>query len=285
MTTLSYLDNLVARHLPETAVIQPRPVSLFEPWPGTAPLFPAPVTGEEETAVSPPAAHPLPRSQTPPIPSPTMRAAQQPASPTPAPPAPQTALPPPLPPTPTLRPTSPELARQPRKQPPVNDAPAAIQPALPRQPALTPATPVNVTPASSPHQAAPQPAKETPTPFIIREQITLLKSMTEMSASSTPMLVEIVREQPIQPLPLVTAAPAAIRPEQIKPFIPANGRSANHQPPVTPPPEPAPTVQITIGRIEVRATPPPPAKAEQKQPRTPVLSLDDYLRQRNGGRS
>ncbi len=283
MKTLSYLDNLVARHLLETAVIQPRPVSLFEPWPGTAPLFPAPVTGEEAAAVSPPAAHPLPRPQTPPIPSPTMQSAQQPALPTPAPPAPQAALPPPLPPTPTLRPTSPEPARQPRKQPPVNDAPAAIQPALPRQPAPTPVTPVNVTPASPYHQAEPQLVKETHPPVIIREQITLLKPVTETPTPLTLPLVETVREQPIQPSPPVVAAPATIRPEHIRPFTPANGRSANHQLPGTQP-EPATTVQITIGRIEVRATPPPPAKVEQKQLRTPVLSLDDYLRQRNGGR-
>lgn len=300
MKTLSYLDNLVARHLPQTAVIQPRPVSLFEPWPGTAVginTFPVPAS-EEETAVSPPVPHPLPRPQTPPIPSSTMRAVQQPASPTLTPPAPQTVLPPPRPLTPTLRPTSPEPARQLRMQPPVDDAPAAIEPALPRQPALTPVTSVDVPPTSPHHLAEPQPARETHSPVIMREQITLLKSVIETPTASTPTLVEIVREQPIQPLPPVTAAPtaapepamkpatspAAIRPEQIKPFTPANGQAANHQPLVTPPPEPAPTVQITIGRIEVRATPPPPARAEKKQPQTPVLSLDEYLRQRNGGR-
>jgi hypothetical protein len=298
MKTLSYLDNLVARHLPETAVIQPRPVSLFEPWPGSAAgatSFSVPAASEEETAVPPPAALPtttpsvpaIADSLPPPPPSPTpaMRAAQQSASPTPTPATPPAALPSPPHHAPTPRPASPEPTRRPRRQQPVDDTPAAIKPALPRQPALAPAIPVNVIPATPHHQAEPQPAKETHTPAIIREQITLLKSVTETPPQPTPTLVEIVREQPIQPMPPVTAAPAAIRPEQIKPFIPANGRSANHQPPVTPPPEPAPTVQITIGRIEVRATPPPPAKAEQKQPRTPVLSLDDYLRQRNGGRS
>jgi len=45
----------------------------------------------------------------------------------------------------------------------------------------------------------------------------------------------------------------------------------------------APTIQVTIGRVEIRATVEatparkPPAKA-------PVMSLDEYLRQRNGGR-
>lgn len=281
MKMFSYLDNLVARQLPETAVIQPRPISLFEPWPGTASISPPPAIGEEETAVSSPSIHPLPRPQTPRIPSPTVPAAPQPALPTLTPPAPQPASPSPLPPTPTLRPASSEPAPPPQKQPPVNDAPAAIQPSPPRQPVLAPPAPVNVTPTSLHHRAEPPPAKETHPPVIIREQITRLKQVVESPAPSIPPLVETVREQPIQPSPPVKAA---IRPEQIKPFIPANGRPSNHQPPVTPPPEPAPTIQITIGRIEVRATPPPPAKVEQKQPRTPVLSLDDYLRQRNGGR-
>lgn len=282
MKTLSYLDNLVARQLPETAVIQPRPVSLFEPWPGTAVGINAfPAANEAETAVAPPAAYPLPRPQTPSIPSPAMPAALQPASPTLTPPARQPASPSPLPPTPTLRPASPEPTPPPQKQPPVNHAPAAIQPAPPRQPVLAPPAPVNVTPTSRHHRAEPQPATETHPPVIIREQITQLKQVIETRAPSTPPLVETVREQPIQPAPPVKAA---IRPEQIKPFTPANGRAPHHQPPVTPPTEPTPTIQITIGRIEVRATPPPPAKVEQKQPRTPVMSLDDYLRQRNGGR-
>lgn len=53
-----------------------------------------------------------------------------------------------------------------------------------------------------------------------------------------------------------------------------------------PAPPPAPTVQVTIGRVEVRAVTPPP----QVQPRpaerraSARLSLDDYLRQRNEGR-
>ena len=48
---------------------------------------------------------------------------------------------------------------------------------------------------------------------------------------------------------------------------------------------PAPAIHVTIGRIEVRATPPTPAKVEKRQPQTAPVSLDEYLRQRNGGRS
>ncbi len=46
-----------------------------------------------------------------------------------------------------------------------------------------------------------------------------------------------------------------------------------------------PVVRIHIGRIEVRAiTPPPPQPASKPAPAQPRLTLDDYLRQREGRR-
>ena len=47
---------------------------------------------------------------------------------------------------------------------------------------------------------------------------------------------------------------------------------------------PPPTVRVTIGRIEVRAAlpTPPTATREPPRPRRPALSLDDYLKRRNG---
>lgn len=46
-----------------------------------------------------------------------------------------------------------------------------------------------------------------------------------------------------------------------------------------------PIVQVTIGRIEVRAVTPsaPPAPRAPARPQGPALSLDEYLRRRNGG--
>jgi hypothetical protein len=45
-----------------------------------------------------------------------------------------------------------------------------------------------------------------------------------------------------------------------------------------------PVVQVTIGRIEVRAVQPsPPSRLRAPRPR-PKLSLSDYLRERDGGR-
>jgi hypothetical protein len=47
-------------------------------------------------------------------------------------------------------------------------------------------------------------------------------------------------------------------------------------------PAPTPTIQVTIGRIEVRATSPatPPSKPRAA---SPAMSLDEYLRRRKGG--
>ena len=48
-------------------------------------------------------------------------------------------------------------------------------------------------------------------------------------------------------------------------------------------PEAAPTIHVTIGRLEVRATPPPSPPQKEKRNRAPVMSLDEYLHQRAQG--
>ena len=48
--------------------------------------------------------------------------------------------------------------------------------------------------------------------------------------------------------------------------------------------EPEPVIRVTIGRVDVRAvTPPPPPVQQKARQSNPTLSLDDYLRKRNGG--
>jgi hypothetical protein len=47
--------------------------------------------------------------------------------------------------------------------------------------------------------------------------------------------------------------------------------------------EAAPAIQVTIGRVEVHAVP-AETSARPARPASPALSLEDYLRQRNGGR-
>jgi hypothetical protein len=48
-------------------------------------------------------------------------------------------------------------------------------------------------------------------------------------------------------------------------------------------PPTSPTIQVTIGRIEVRATPPPPSLSQSKRSPSSVMSLDQYLQQRAKG--
>jgi hypothetical protein len=45
----------------------------------------------------------------------------------------------------------------------------------------------------------------------------------------------------------------------------------------------APTIQVTIGRIEVRANAPAATSARTTRPAAPKLNLEDYLRSRSGG--
>jgi hypothetical protein len=66
--------------------------------------------------------------------------------------------------------------------------------------------------------------------------------------------------------------------------LPGNQRAANDSVKHTQPPmsEPSPVINVTIGRIEVRAT--TPATPSRKQPSAkPLMSLDEYLQRRTRG--
>jgi hypothetical protein len=62
----------------------------------------------------------------------------------------------------------------------------------------------------------------------------------------------------------------------IEPAVPPSGQPSRGG-------EPAPTIQVTIGRVEVRAITPPPSDAPRPRSTRPesVLTLDEYLKQRN----
>ncbi|WP_448337767.1 hypothetical protein [Chloroflexus aurantiacus] len=74
------------------------------------------------------------------------------------------------------------------------------------------------------------------------------------------------------------------RPERLEPVTPRIPVASAETGP-SPAPRP-PRISITIGRIEVRAVPPvtiPPAQPRSRLPR-PALTLDEYLRRRDGGK-
>lgn len=85
------------------------------------------------------------------------------------------------------------------------------------------------------------------------------------------------------------AAPKTIRPQQGSRRVGYPGYTYNrvnqHEniPATQESSEPAPTIQVTIGRIEVRATPPPTSRPQTSRSAPSVMSLDDYLNQRAKG--
>jgi hypothetical protein len=75
--------------------------------------------------------------------------------------------------------------------------------------------------------------------------------------------------------PLVTARPSVIHHQQVTNDLPRQRDKSTS----------LPTIRVTIGRIDVRAVSAPQTPAAQKPGKRPQpsLSLDDYLKQRNGG--
>jgi hypothetical protein len=322
-----YLGNLIARTLDQGEVVQPRPLSLFEPiaaipWPVlAAPAETAAEVGEPAAETAFPAP-PLDLRPQPPQPARSSFEATPETASGPQPVSRRLAdrrpvelardgadVAPDM--TPRLTQTSP---RPPVKTAPAlleNDDPAghapdmkqvSIRPAfnppapvleLPEQPdagRTLPAQPLSaVAPAgveTSP-TAAERPGLETVDRQIVVERIiaaaalpaeTRLENQAALPARFAKPENQTVAETTPAPLHPSPGPPVVARPE-------VRSAPRREQPALSNLPAPAPTIQVTIGRIEVRATPPaaPSAKARKSQPAP--LSLAEYLRQRtNGGK-
>ena len=82
----------------------------------------------------------------------------------------------------------------------------------------------------------------------------------------------------IEEIPASKASPMVVWPHVV-----SRMEASTPDTPIAPPASNSmPTVQVTIGRIEVRATPPPAPLPKTRRPTPPVMSLDEYLRQRSG---
>ncbi len=83
-------------------------------------------------------------------------------------------------------------------------------------------------------------------------------------------------------------APAPVAPRMVRPQLDGYLERGPQEPRVGAPESSEPAIRVTIGRIEVRAiTPPPPMPPAQRTTPArpgPELSLDDYLKQHNGGK-
>ena len=110
------------------------------------------------------------------------------------------------------------------------------------------------------------------------------------TATRLPAAATAVTPLPRRPVhPEAMPAPTTPRPRTVPPLPPHSlHRVAALQAAMRQTPAPAarelPPVQVTIGRVDVRAVAAPPA-AERSQRSTPRLSLEQYLRERHGDRS
>jgi hypothetical protein len=245
----SFLDNLAARVLHPAAALRPRLAGLFEPPDGNSSSS-APLPADIAQTVVAPAPRNLMQDARPvarqPAPIERQVIAQRTAA---APPVPPMASPP-LPahsqiePWPTY--TSLAQERQPSAAP-RHTTPADVEVSLARPDREV------ARPSSQPamqqtnwHAAAPavpsQPSERSPEPAIVP-----------------------ARRAPVEPI----GAPAQPRPAAEPPAARVDA---------TAPPAPAPTIHVTIGRVEVRAN--LPAASQPAAPRRgSAISLDDYLQQ------
>lgn len=245
-----YLSHLVNRSLHPETTLQPRPVSRFEQTP--APIAPLGVsilapTGEETPAESAPALSPLPPQRREKFSEPY---ASSPLTP------------------PRPRPLPDDHSAQPFRG--RLDIPSheerflqthTIQERVVER-AVIPSPVKTEVPPTVPIQKILPPAHEQPHTIPTRSLPTPKENVTPSTVSP----------KPASPSPSFMTP--AIRPAL--PPMPA-------RPTQTKSPEPAPTINVTIGRVEVRAAPavsPPP-----RAPKAPnVMTLDEYLhRRKNGG--
>lgn len=310
----NYLNNLVAKSLNQTEVVQPRLASLFEP----LPMSPGSVAGQdfnleqligtatsdetefeaqsrERTSTVPPIElHREGRSRTPDRRSPPIT--PQPLS-VPFPTEETSPTPPPY------QPSSAPL------QPMVTPVSVRGEQLLSRSASLEP-FPVNreATDASQPRHPTEQPRLPVLEPTVIQPSVSELVVSSKEQSPTAELPPELSFLQTTNPLvPKASALPN-------QPLVPAPAEStaipgSTSTPPsstaaivvstqVTPSvksvaqnfiegsdtPQPLPTIQVTIGRIEVRATPPPAPSPAKSRPASPTMSLEEYLRQRGGGK-
>ncbi len=268
--------------------VRPRPVSLFEPLPGLAtPPFALPA---EITLESSAPAESLPDQSPEPAPLPAAGAGvPQAQHPAPTPPPGLRPVPHPAPPAQLAAHGRPVPAPAAGETPATRHAQEAAVPVHgpPRQPRVVePAVPTSPPRTVEGSGTGPEPRRHAATVVPAAPAVPArAPSMQPLATQRAPLPQrqagsEGEAEAPRR-RPEVSGRAAA--PEPIAPPVRrAAARELPGQTQRAAAPEPAPTIQVTIGRIEVRAAPaaPAPTKAGQR----PLLSLDEYLRRRNGGR-
>jgi hypothetical protein len=252
-----YLSYVAARSLNLTTVVQPRLASLFEPLPNSIHTPDLPSELVETSAIERIAESAEPPSSKTTVPSPTV--ALPPPSPLTNAPVSATSLPS-TPPTSTPTPS----VITPSTSGPSPPAAEALAPKMAASNSFPPATEISRSyqePVEYASLVQPQPA------------------IVHLSATQSSRLT-ISPSEPkssLEPRSLVPTRPV------IQPPI-----AALPKPPFSPPvvkPSTPPTIQVSIGRIDVRAiaTPTPPRRTST--PSQPKLSLEEYLRSRSPSKS
>ncbi|MDE2372537.1 MAG: hypothetical protein KGN16_26460, partial [Burkholderiales bacterium] len=158
---------------------------------------------------------------------------------------------------------------------PTRASAASIEEGAQQEPlAHRPLTPPLPAPAPALHATAMPPRNEPPPPL----------RLPRLDAT-------LVSARPALPPPPRAAADLSSTRATASPPAPATTRRAVHPAAAAnaarnaPPPRPAPPppIEVTIGRVEIRAVAPPAAPARTQRTAGPRLSLDDYLRRRDGG--
>jgi hypothetical protein len=307
----NYLSNLIARNISGLEVIQPRLPSLFEPMQGVNGLIPRQEFDLEKSMANPPVEELERREVSGQMNSEISAISQSSAerSATSSPQAPELSqrsilMPPSLEETRLVSPIYQSL----------NDSASNSSPLMPRSEPVQPSTssgklsssgPV----ANTPLMPAEQPQRTIPEPLTVQQIVTERTVIERIVPAESPSWLEHLNtidpaanvlptimdpsiEPPVQSLAKPPAMPeerSVLRPltEQVTiphQVIPSVRSLELDTPKFSATPQPAPTIQVTIGRIEVRATPSTAPSPTQSRSAPSVMSLEDYLRQRGGGR-
>jgi hypothetical protein len=271
-----YLDNLVAKSLGLAEVVAPRPMSLFEPAPSDAgPLVQDyyPLEQDDASQRTPAGASPM-KDVAAPLASKDGSSEKEPPEP---------------------RAARSDQPSQRHIQPVDRDASLSAPLLIPHQPAADTgqradharsAAPVNQQPANRQivegHQAAPAHAPLR----IVSQATTPAERRVTDAPEAGPLTPAQGRAAPIttlSPSGAMLVAPASLRRADQESRSPLSGSAAV---PAPAPDAAAPTIKITIGRVDVRAVTPDKEapRAREAERRNPALTLEEYLKRRSGGK-
>ncbi len=146
------------------------------------------------------------------------------------------------------------------------DAPLETPPRLERMAEPAPHRTEQVSPPP-----VPAPIMQAPAPSEVPKQQTQATAANQRIVESAASPQRVSQPPPLAPPPLAPPAPL------LAPLPPPVRAPAVAMPRA---PEAAPRVQVTIGRLEIRATSAPPAPEKRPAPRQKSMSLDEYLARR-----